>query len=369
MHSLTEKKWAMPIAFTVSLFAMLVLFVCLPHTVFAQANTLGSETPEIICTYTDSNGNEVAGKDLTAGTYDVGFVVKGASAISVTQVTVTYTDVATVASTPVSLLSDTDTFFASEGYVIGDGNIVFGFVSNNTDTSAVDPEGTVLAVFSVTFASDCSADDVFAISDNPNLTFILADYADGYEDEYALVGEFDGYTGQLWPMYANVMPELVVGHTVSGSVVIMTDNAGSTLGKPVKGEYTLDIYSDSNRTDLIRSIQTVESTEEGVTTNSFVIDSLNSNTTYYATLSGGFALTRDDITIIVGDEDIAAQPIPLIVCDFNKDKNVTAADATYIFTNSDVLYDLNGDGVVTAADVSVVFVCSGSKGYSAITIE
>lgn len=376
MHSLTEKKWAMPIAFTVSLLAMLILFICLPHTVLAQAGTLGTETPKIICTYTDSDGKEVDGKDLKAGTYDVGFVVKDMSAISVTQVTVTYTDTATVASAPVSLLSDTDTSFASEGYVIGDGNIVFGFVSNNTDTSAVDPEGTVLASFSVTFASDCKAEEVFTVSENPNLTFILADYADGYNDEYALVSKFSGYTGRLCPMNANVSPVLLVGHRVSGDVTIVTGANDASLGQNAYGQFTINLYSDPERTEdsLIDTVCSVCEKSNDTTTNVFIIENLAKGT-YYATASGDYALPRNFI-IEVGDEDITNAVLPMIVCDINQDGYIGVDDAKEVtkisvIGSSSSKYNysnLNNDGFVSVDDAKIVIAFTGNSSYNQYTI-
>lgn len=376
MHSLTTKKWAVPVAFAVSLFAMLILFICLPHTALAQAGTLGDEAPVVECSYTNSDGVIVDGSSLTAGTYDVAFTVKGMSAISVAQVTVAYTDVATVNQTPVYLISDADTGFASEGTVTGDGSIVFGFVSNNSDTTEVDPDGTVLAVFSVTFASDCSAEDVFTVSDNPNLTFILADYADGYNDEYALVDEFTGYTGDLHLMTFNVSPEVVTGHTVSGNVTIISESDGSSTGQNAYGTFTITLYSDSSRTEesLIKSVSSVCERVNNTTTNVFTIDELTAGT-YYATATGTYALERN-FTIVVGDEDISDAVLPMIVCDFNQDNYIGVDDAKEAFVVSTigaaspkyVYAELNNDSFVGIDDAKIVFAIASNSSYSPYTI-
>lgn len=374
MHSLSNKKWYASIAFAVSMFIMLVLFICLPHEALAAAGTLGTESPEIICTYTNSEGTEVDGNTLEAGTYNVSFVVKGMSGISVAQVTATYTENATFASEPVALLSDADTTFSSEGYVVGDGNLVFGFVSNNADASAVNPEGTILATFSVTFASACDAADAITVSTNPNHTFILADYADGYDDEYALVDSFYGYNGTLYLMASDVTPSVVVGHNVSANLVVMTKANGTTNNVAVNGEYTIDVYSDSARETLVTSVKSVNTTVDEINTNSFVIEGLTDGT-YYATISSDYSVTRDDITIVVNGADLAGTNIPVLACDFDSSNTIGAADAIPLYKaassgSTNMIYDLDGSNTVSAADAIILNSCaSGTPSYKPITIE
>ena len=57
----------------------------------------------------------------------------------------------------------------------------------------------------------------------------------------------------------------------------------------------------------------------------------------------------------------------MVVCDYNKDGNVTGADATAVYSAAskaaDLRYDLNGDGVVTGADATAIYACSSGSGY------
>lgn len=373
---LVKSKKAMSVLLgAVTLFVMLLLFVCLPSTVSAAAGTLGTESPEIYCTYTNAEGTEVDGNVLEPGTYNVSFKLKDMANASVIQVTAAYGEGVTLADKPISLLSDTVTDITSEGYVISNGSIVFGFVSNNDGTSIIKTgeEDVILAIFTVTFAEACDAADVITVSTNPNNTFALADYADGYNDEYALDTEFAGYNGVLYPMTCDVTPTLSVGYSVSGSIVVMTNSSGDTAGTAVSGEYTLDVYSDVDRTQLVTSVTTVESVDENnKKTNSFVIDSLEAGT-YYATLSGQYAISRNDITIIVSDSDIVAPAIPTIVCDYNKDAKITGIDAITVYSDAtgaqSAYCDLNGDGKVTGIDAITVYSCAASGNYDSITIQ
>ena len=260
----------------------------------------------------------------------------------------------------------------SMGYILEDGNIVFGFVSTNEDCSPVNEYEQIIATVKMTFASDCDAEDYITISDNPNLTFAQADYGDGYDDSYAPVESYQDYTGNLYLMTCDVTPEL--GHSVKGNIVVMTNPFGASNGVAVNGEYQIDIYSDAKRTNLVTSVTSTQSeNEQGQKINSYVIEGLTPRT-YYATISSEFAVERTDVTIIVSDADISAVPIPIIACDYNKDKNVTAADAITVYqsaANAGNLYcDLNGDNVVTAADATIVYAsASAALSYSPITIE
>lgn len=351
-----------------------VLLICLPSTAYGATGTLGSVVPDINCVYYDSQGNEVDGNDLAAGTYDMSIQVSGVTEISVLEVTASYTDAVTVDATPKALMTDSVDSVSSMGYVIDGQNLVFGFVSNNDDTSAIEQD-TVIATLSVTFNQDCDAADVITISQDPNLTFVLADYGDGYNDEYALVSEFEGYDGILYQMTSDVSPLFGDGYTVTGSVVIMTDPSGSTAGTAVSGEYTLTVYSDAERTNVVQTVKTTEVVnEDNKKENRFVIEHLYPST-YYATLSSAYAIARDDITIVVADSDIAGPAIPIIACDFDQSNTISASDAIFVYrqaalSNSELYYDLDGSNTVSASDAIIVYTCAaGAKNYPAITIS
>lgn len=361
-------------AILIALFSVICavfVFICLPQTTSAATGTLGSEEPYVYFTYKDvENDVQTDGNELTAGTYDVSVHLSGMVNGSVLQVSATYdTEMASVAATPTSILSDTVTDMESMGYVLGDGNIVFGFVSTNDAFSALG-EDVVIAEFQMTFAQDCDAETVISVSESPDYTFAQADYGDGYDDEYSLTLDSEkdvNYQGTLYIMTCDVTPAF--GYDVSASLVIMTDSNGSTNNVPVYGEYTIDVYSDIERTDLIRSVKSVKSENA----NSFVIEGLT-NGTYYATVSGEFAMPRN-ITIVVNGTDIIGPDIPMVVCNFDGDNVVTANDALTVYGEAslgvnDARYNLDGDNVVTANDALVVYACAaGGLNYKEITIQ
>ncbi len=351
------------------LFVALGLFLCLSLSAQAATGTLGTETPYIYCTYTNSEGKEVDGNKLDAGTYKVTFNIKDMTSASVLQVTASYADTVTVDSSTVAQLTDTNTDFSSMGYLASDGNIVFGYVSNANDTSALTVEGTALFSLDVTFAEACDAADVITIASDPNLTFALADYGDGYDDEYAIdIDETTSYPGKRYQMLSDVSPES--GYTVSGTLVLAQDATGA-CDKAILayGTYTIDVYSDSERTALVTSVQST--CADGV--NSFVIDGL-SDGTYYATVSGEYSISLENITIIVSGADITDVVVPIVACDMNKDSTVSTEDAKVVYkaaASGDLkeYCDFNGDSIASAEDVKVVLKFAAGTNLPAITVQ
>ena len=375
MNTIAKKRVGV-IFGTLAFLVFVALVVCLPRTSYAAA--LGTESPNVYCTYTDSNGKQYDGDKLPAGTYDVSFYLEGVTELSVVQVTSTYSSDVSVKSEPKALLSDEVAGVSSMGTVTNDSNLVFGFVSDADTCSSVTKDGTLLATFSVAFAKDCDAADVISVSTDPNKTFVVEKaalkvihipqsqsdieelYNDGFDDEYALVTKSADYPGSLYLMTCDVSPS--TGHSVNGSLVIMTDAKGNTANSPVYGEYTVNVYSDSARTELVGT--TTSSLKDGV--NAFSIDSLKDGT-YYLSISSDYAIARNDATVIVNGADITNAVIPMMACDFNKDGIITGADATsvYLFASkqTDLNYDLNGDSVVTGADATAVYACASGSGY------
>ncbi len=365
MSNAINKKRVGVIFGTFALLITIALAVCLPRTSYAAS--VGTEKPNIYCTYVDSNGKQYDGDKLPAGTYDVNFYLEGVSELSVMQLTATYTSDVTVNGDAKSLLSENVTGISSMGTVTEDSNLVFGFVSDSDTCTAIDSDATLLATFSVTFKNDCDAADVITVATDPNKTFLLTNYEDGLKNEYALVTEFEGYDGSLYLMTCDVSPS--TGHSVTGSLVIMTNGNGETANTPVYGEYTVKVYSDEARTDLVGT--TTSKLSDDV--NSFSIDSLKDGT-YYLSISSTYAVTRDDITLTVNGADISNAVIPMIACDFNGDGQITGTDATSVYAAASVatdkLFDLNGDGEVTGTDATVVYACaSGTNYYNGIEIK
>ena len=201
---------------------------------------------------------------------------------------------------------------------------------------------------------------MISVSTSPNETFVLTDYNDGLKNEYALVKQADDYDGSLYLMTCDVSPSQ--GHSVTGSLVIMTDGNGNTQNKPVYGEYTVNVYSDSARTELVGT--TTSSLKDGV--NSFSINSLNDGT-YYLSISSKYAITREDIKLIVNGLDISDAVIPMVACNLNGDESVTMADTGAIYkaiaNGYDSACDFNADGSVTMADTGIIYSLIASDGY------
>lgn len=356
--------------------AVIAMLTFLTPNVTAFAAALGEETPEIYCTYSKDN-EEVDGNRLTAGTYDVSFCVKGVESISTLQFTATYDSSVTIDSSSLSLMSDNQVDVTSMGPVVDNagGNLVLGFVSDNADYSSINPEGQVLATMSVTFATDCDASDVLVPSTNPHHTFNQVDYADSHADEYALVSneEAADYNGVLYPMICDITPSK--GHSVSGSLVIMKDINGETDSVAPYGVYTIKVYdvSDMETAEPIKTITSVytENTADTDASNLFTIDSLSKGT-YYVSISSEYALTRNDIIINMGNEDITDVVIPIICCNFYNDKVVNIVDVGEIYSQvaqTAPPYDMNGDGKVNILDVGLVYSCIGSNQYKGFEIK
>ncbi len=351
-----------------AVFAALIMFICSPQTVKAQSGTLGDEVPYVYFTYQRADDETlIDGNNLQAGTYNVSIHLTDLTSISVFEVTASYdTQLSSVASSPASLISETRSDMESMGYLLSDGNIVFGFVSTNADCSAL-PDDAVIASFEMTFTQACNANDIIDVSINPNLTFAQVDYNDGYDDEYSLTknDEKDStYVGTLSIMTCDVAPASE-GYNVTGSLVIATTSAGATKDCAVNGTYNITVYDESGAE---------------VANKDFVMSS-DSNTftltlapgTYTATISSEYAMTRDDITIIVTNSDITYGSIPIIACDFKTDRTININDVTQVYQqavgNKDSRFDLNGDGNVNVADAVIVYACSVQTSMDPITIQ
>lgn len=370
MTNVKRNKLAILIGLAV-LFALFLIILSFPSVTRAAA--LGNEAPELYFQYYNSDGDEVDGNNLSAGVYNVNIMLSGIENISTVEVTATYdSSVIMEQATPNQLLSDNVTNINSMGYILDNGKMVFGFVSTDDASTALGGD-VLLASFAATFTDSCDAADVISVSDNPNLTFVQADYNDGYDDEYAINTQYADYNGSLYPMSADVSPAMTVGYSVSGSIVVMNNSAGDTAGVAVSGEYKLDVYkTDTN--EFVKSVKSTESVDDkGVRSNTFVIDNLE-NGNYNVTISSKYAMTRDDITIIVNGKDILAPPIPIIACNFNGDEFISPEDAAIVYAAASGVindaYNLNGDEFISPEDATIVYMCSSSsKDYASITIR
>lgn len=345
------------IAGFLALVIVMTIFIGLPIVSSAETGTLGTESPEIYCTFSQ-NGELVDGNELTAGTYDVSFVISGVKNLAVVQITATYDDsMVTVASAPSYSISDDETFpFHTIGYKNENSTIITGFISGNDDCTAISSDGQVLTTISMTFLSDCDAADYITVDQDPNHTFVQVDLNDSTSDQYALVDSYPGYSGNLYPMSCDVTPVIIAEYTVNGQVLIATDTTGTNTTVGIIG-ITVIVEKDG----LI--IAQAVTDENGFYTLPDVPVG-----EYTVTFSGSTTVDRT-ATLLVSSEKavnsvINVDSVGIIVCDYNKDNRINTidtADFSLAYNgNYDVYCDLNGDNRVNTLDASIITVIYGN---------
>lgn len=344
-----EKKHSSNFLLVVLAFAAtLFLLISLPMVSYAETGTLGDETPEIICTY-EQNGVCVDGNELTAGTYDVNFILRGVKNLSVLEVTAFYDEEqVAVESSPTYLISNNaDNSVESMGCVLSGGNIVFGFVSTNEDCSSLSGEEVIIATVKMTFNSDCDAESYIQISENPHFTFAQVDYNDGYDNEYAPVASYPDYNGNLYLMSCDVTPAMISGYDINGKIEIATDVTGTDTTVGIVG-ITVKVEKDG------------ETVAQAITdeTGNYTLAALPEGE-YTMTISGPTTIDRKATLIVSADRAenavIDVGSVGIVICDYNKDNNINATD-DFVFGNSysgieySVYCDFNGDAKVNATD-------------------
>ena len=160
------------------------------------------------------------------------------------------------------------------------------------------------------------------------------------------------------------------GFNVSGTIVLAQDANGTHSSNILAyGEYTIDVYSDADRTELVTSV--TSTCADGV--NSFVIENL-ADGTYYATVTSTYSIALENITIVVNGAEITDAVIPVVGCDMNKDGFVSAEDAKIVYkaagTGALAEYcDFSGDGFASAEDAKVTIKFAASYYLPALTIQ
>lgn len=356
MQKSTKRDYSILFAVLIAVSA-LALFLCLPLSAYAATGTLGTEAPHIYCTYKDSDGNTVDGNKLTAGTYEATFNIKDMTSAAVIQVTASYTDAVTVDSSTVKQLSDADTNFSSMGYLASDGNIVFGYVSNADGTSAITPDGTTLFSINMTFSQDCDAADVVTISSNPNLTFAIADYGDGYSDEYSLVDSDETYNGNLYLMTADVTP--ASSYDISGQIKIATDITGTSTTVGIVG-INVSVLKDGS------AIAEATTDKNG----NYTLTAVPAGE--YTMLISGESTVDREVTLIVS-ESKTVDSVGIVICDYNKDRGFNALDSLTFSQSMSEYYvyaDFNGDGGINSLDaITFTSFIAKTVSYADVTLQ
>lgn len=338
------------IAGFLALVIAMTIFIGLPIVSNAETGTLGTESPEIYCTFSQ-DGELVDGNELTAGTYDVSFVISGVKNLAVVQITATYDDsMVTVASAPSYSISDDEAFpFHTIGYKNENSTIITGFISGNDDCTAISSDGQVLTTISMTFASDCDAADYITVDQDPNHTFVQVDLNDSTSDQYALVDSYPGYSGNLYPMSCDVTPVITAEYTVNGQVLIATDTTGTNTTAGIIG-ITVTVEKDGL---IIAQAVTDE--------NGFYILPDIPVGEYTITFSGSTTVDRAGTLTVSSDKAVDSvvtlDSVGIVICDYNKDGAFNAIDVA-VFSGSfsgeyNVYCDLNADKGVNAIDAAV----------------
>ncbi len=338
------------IAGFLALVIAMTIFIGLPIVSNAETGTLGTESPEIYCTFSQ-DGELVDGNELTAGTYDVSFLISGVKNLAVVQITATYDDsMVTVASAPSYSISDDEAFpFHTIGYKNENSTIITGFISGNDDCTAISSDGQVLTTISMTFASDCDAADYITVDQDPNHTFVQVDLNDSTSDQYALVDSYPGYSGNLYPMSCDVTPVITAEYTVNGQVLIATDTTGTNTTAGIIG-ITVTVEKDG----LI--IAQAVTDENGF----YTLPDIPVGE-YTITFSGSTTVDRAGTLTVSSDKAVDSvvtlDSVGIVICDYNKDGAFNAIDVA-VFSGSfsgeyNVYCDLNADKGVNAIDAAV----------------
>ncbi len=162
------------------------------------------------------------------------------------------------------------------------------------------------------------------------------------------------------------------GVSVTGSLEMASDSTGASNGLPVYGEYTVSLYADADRSQLVQEVTSVYDAE--AKTNTFALTDLDAGT-YYASITSTYSIPLNNITVIVGDQDIDAGAITVVPCDFDLDGSIASGDAKEVYvaiTSSSVdknYYELDGDGTVASGDAKYVYGFATGYNLPAVTIQ
>lgn len=318
-------------------------------------STLGTETPYMYCAFLDANGKQVDGNVLASGDYTVDIIVSDMANASILQFTAEYdSDVITSHSVLRTIADDAGSDVSLGGIKDENNILVVALASEDDNSTALDADcGTSIATMQVTIDAGeeetVDFEDVFSFSNDPDLTFLEADYADGYDDAYVTdVNAETAYNTYL--MIADSSPRFYI---VSGKVNIAMELDGSFIGEGT-GIDGITATLEGDRVTV-----TAVTDEDGIYTLSSVPEG-----TYEVSFSGPTTIDRTltlEVTPERADESgiINANPFGICVCDWNGDGHVLAGDKNFFNRGLNArkgdeaykpYYDLNSDGVILAGD-------------------
>lgn len=339
---------------------VIISLLALPINASAETGTLGKETPVITCKYYDSTGKEANGNRLTAGNYTVDVILSGMKGVSVIQLSASYTNTVSAIAIKSTYADNHDMELG--GQKIEGGNLTVFQISENSDTSAIDKNGTVMVTLSVSVSSFCDFADVFQFSADPNLTFIEADYGDGYYDCYALVSEQQSTAvAKIYPMTADVTPYIApTAFDVNGKITPAADTKGTAIANGVAGV-----------TVAVKGTETKVVTDQD---GSYKISGLKAGD-YTLVISGDTVKTREvaltvDSTKATDYDQINVDTVGVVICDYNGDGIINTIDAALFTKDATPNRDLNADGAVDNKDAAIFKTFfNKTVRYTAITLK
>ena len=357
--------------FFACLTSLLVLTSFLALQAGADTSTLGTQSPAITAAYfTDQElTNQVDGNALTSGeSYYMVLSVSDLSSVSQLQFTAEYdTDVLQFGT--VTVLPDISEGFESITPVAAAGRFIFGFVSTDSENTALADDSAVLAIAQITIASgldsDVDVEDAITVNTNPNYTFIEVAYSDIAYDSagnrvyscYALADSED-FTGTAYTtLTCDLSPEVNFGYTVSAYI--------GALAKPT------DTYGSYATTGAVVTIS-VGGADVSATTDEngrFVFTGVPSGT-YTATVTYDYGFERT-FTIVVDGADVASDTMVGIVgCNWDGNETINPLDVTEYLkvagaSSTDAKYivgiDVDRSNAINPLDVTNYLAFSGKS--------
>lgn len=313
---------------------ILILSVSVPFFAFGGTEALDPEIkPAITATFTDADGTVYDGNNLVAGEYIVNIMLSGMSTVSIFQIDANYTD--DIAINSISTIADTDTSLECGADVIEDNSLIAIIATKNDDYSVIADPATMITM-NVTVRTDGDFANYISFNTDPDLTFIEASYAQGFDDAYVWEGNTDS-------SFATVSIDMspVPGastYDVTGQIVIATDSNLSTANMGIVGITVSVDGTDISAVTDNDGYYTLSGLEEG---------------TYTLSIAGPTTIDRTVTLEVSSDKTVEA--LPMVICDYNHDGFINNGDTAFFggyIADYYVYADINADGFVNNGDTA-----------------
>lgn len=337
------------------LMVILIMVFSAPFTAFAEAGTLGTESPVLSATFKDGDDVVVDGNNLEAGSYTVDITLSGMKAVSIFQITA---NISNITINSVKTIADVDSSFSCGAIVNENNSFVAILASENDGTSAI-ADGAAMVTLNVTVNTAGDFANMFALSTDPDLTFVEADYGDGYDDAYVCTENTGAkYALMTYDMSPDLAPSTF---DVKGQIMIASDVKGTVSNVGIGG---ITVSIDNTEISAVTD-------ENGYYTLSGLAEG-----TYTMSIAGETTIDRK-VTLIVTPEkadekgEITLNKVGIVIADYTGDGAINAADIPVFLShiNTEYVYaDFTGDGIVNAADIPVFLSFISDINYDGVTL-